>query len=128
MNWVGTSTLMNRFYEIGVAGQLSLFFFVATLAFAVLIQVRKLEVRFRLALVPLSLLPLVLGIFGAASGAIRSINWLRTACVYDPFQGFVHFSEALYVLPLGAAGSAILLIVAAVALMLSPDRKQRPDP
>lgn len=128
MNWFGTSTLMNRFYEIGWAGQFSIVCFMATLVFAVLIHVRKLEIRFSLALIPLSFLPLVLGILGAASGAISSIDRVRTACVYEPFLGFVHFSEVLYALPLGAAESAILLIVAAVALMLAPDRKQRPDP
>lgn len=118
---------MNRFYEMGVAGQLSILCFVATLAFAVLIHVRKLEIRFRLALVPLSLLPLVLGIHGAASGAIRSIDWVRTGCVYEPFQGFLYFSELLFVLPLAAAESAILLVVASFAVMLSPGRKQQPE-
>jgi hypothetical protein len=63
-------TFVDYVREIGVAGQLSFVVFLATLGLSALIYIRRLDLNFRLSLVPLSLTPMILGILGSSIGAI----------------------------------------------------------
>ena len=110
--------------EIGIAGQLSVLVFIATFAFSVLIFIRRLDRDFRLSLIPLSLLPIALGIFGISAGAIDAISSLRTGSVRDDIGGLYYFSEVAQVLPLAAAESCILLLISSLLVMTSPRRTE----
>jgi len=60
--------------EIGIAGQILFVFFAASLTLSALIHIRRFGLHSRLSLIPLSLIPIALGIFGISTGTIEVIN------------------------------------------------------
>jgi ABC-type Fe3+ transport system permease subunit len=112
----GLAFLIRFIRETGILGQLSVTVFLAGSAFAAWIHFRRLGFRYRVALIPLSLLPFMMGVFGLAIGIIRII--------YNYSQGSVRpdagwwllgdFVEPLQIIPLTSMESIILLVVSAL--------------
>jgi len=111
-------TLLDRFLETGLSGQLSVVVFLVGIVLAVFIHVRKSGPGLRLAMVPYSFLPLVMGICGLGTGAIEAIRGYRRASVAGPDEPVVmmHFEEIFQVIPLTALETMVLLVISVVLL------------
>lgn len=110
-------SLIEHYMIIGTAGQLSLLFLVTTLALAVFILIWRSGLSLRLSLIPLSLVPILLGIAGAATNAGQLIQLMTEP--RNPDLTFSHH-EVLHVLPVTAGESAILLVVSSLLLAFTP--------
>jgi hypothetical protein len=114
--------------EIGIAGQVSILFFAVILAYSVLIQIRRLDLSTRLSLIPLSLIPVTLGIFGISAETIHAIYSLGSGGVAPSVYDYLsYFSEIVQVLPLTAMESVILLLTSSLLIMNTPHAEQVVD-
>ena len=114
-------TFKSYILEIGIAGQLSSLLFAVILAYSVLIQIRRLGLSARLSLIPLSFIPVTLGIFGISAETIRALYSLGPGGVAPSAHDYLgYFSEILQVLPLTAMESVILLLTSSLLILNTP--------
>jgi len=102
-------TFIDYLGEIGRSGQVSIALFMMGLVYAALIHFRRLGLRYRLAFIPLSLLPFVIGIFGLSFGTVRMISGSRTSAIFDTQRMLYYFGEILQIMPVASLATTILL-------------------
>lgn len=103
----------------GIPGQISALIFIGVLVFSAMIVLKRLDYRVRSALIPLSLVPLLLGISGTALSASEAIR--RVMNPPNPAADLVWSPhELLYLLVVTAAESAILLTVTSLLMIFTP--------
>ena len=102
-------TFIDYLGEIGRSGQASIALFMMGVVYAALIHFRRLGLRYRLAFIPLSLLPLVIGVFGLSFGTVRIISESRTSAIFNIQSMLYHFGEILQIMSVASLATAILL-------------------
>lgn len=111
--------------EMGYIPQLSLLFVAVFIVFSVLIYARGLGLHFRLSLLPLSLVPIALGIFGASKGAVEGISLFESTKPDEVTAlALYHLYDVAQILPQMAVESVILLLITSLLLMTTPKAEQ----
>jgi len=116
------STFGEYLAAIGLAGQISALVFVVAICFGALIHLRRLPLSYRLAFIPLSFLPLVLGIFGLATKCLGIVHATSLSAIFDVQSIFYHFGELLQIIPLVSLETTILLALSSFLFV-----SHRPD-
>lgn len=105
-------TVLDYFKQTGIFGSFSVAVFLVGIAFGGWIHFRKLGLRYRIALIPFSLLPLMIGICGLAVGVIQMIHEISKCGVRpDAYWLLGYFSEVLLIIPLTTIETAALLLI-----------------
>ena len=116
-------TIFDHFRETGTSGQLSLVVFVIGLIFASLILLRRLGLRYRIALIVISLLPFFIGVFGFAVGTISAIGSICGACLRPDVYGILEwFSEVIQIICFTSVETIVLLVVSIILLVVGKER------
>jgi hypothetical protein len=123
-------SFMDFMMAIGAPGLVAVLVFIGGLAFAAVIHTRRLGFRHRMAFLPYTLLPLMVGFFGHFSGVIdairagRLVSNLSGALCNDIGTGY---EEIFLIMPPSCAGTIILLGIACI-LFLSEHARPIPTP
>ncbi len=102
--------------ELGVAEIVSLTVFVAALAFG-FAYFRRLRYRHRMAFIPLSLLPVVIGLFDASSEFLELVANTGKSGVFDQALVFFSVGEVVRFLPLACLETIVLLLFSVYLLL-----------
>ena len=116
--------LIDLMVEMGKPGLICLLAIAGGLALSIFIHKKRMGFRQRMATLPLSALPLFIGISGAAHGYYRLLSGItytlnQGAMFSMPCEVTIPFHDPLLVLILGSAGSAFLLITSTILLYRS---------
>lgn len=111
-------TIFDHLKETGISGQLSVLVFLCGIAFAGWIHFRHLGFRYRVAFIPLSLLPIMIGIFGLATGSIKIIHTIPEPAVRpDVYWLLAYFGEILQIIPLTSMETIVLLVISTLLFL-----------
>lgn len=119
-------TIFDHLSETGISGQLSIAVFLSGIAFAGWIHFRQLSFRYRIALIPFSLLPLIIGVFGLAVETIKMLHQ-TPGSVRDEYAIPNHFSEILQVIPLTSIETIALMVLSIILLVLGKENPSKPN-
>ncbi len=121
-------TIIDHLSETGIYGQLSVVVFLIGIVFAGWIHFRQLSFRYRIAFIPFSLLPFMIGVFGLAVGTIEIIHSIREGAVrIDGYGILEEFGETLQVIPLTSIETIALMIVSIILLVLGKENLSKPN-
>lgn len=121
-------TIFDHLRETGISGQLSIAVFLTGIAFAGWVHFRQLGFRYRIALIPFSLLPLIIGVFGLAVGIIEIIHAFQEACIRPDANWLLsYFGEIIQIIPLTSIETISLMIVSIILLVLGKENPSKPD-
>jgi hypothetical protein len=100
-------TILDYFHETGTAGQISHGLFVLGIVFVLFVHFKRLGFRHRMAMLPFSFLPFVIGCCGATLGVI---DVTRPGCFgFTPVETLAYFGEVIRVMAFVSIESAVLL-------------------